>query len=63
MRELDKEEKSPRYILFIGITGIVFLLLILKFYLVHYPQQIIQTQILISLNFLRIIVMHQLLTL
>ena len=32
MRELDKEEKSPRYILFIGITGIVFLLLILKLF-------------------------------
>ena len=32
MRELDKEEKSPRYVSFIVIIGIIFLLLILRLF-------------------------------
>ena len=32
MRELDKEERSPRYIFFVGLVGIIFSLLILRLF-------------------------------
>ena len=32
MRELDKEERSPRYIFFVGLAGIIFSLLILRLF-------------------------------
>ena len=32
MRELDKEEKNPRYIAFIAVVGIAFLILISKLF-------------------------------